>query len=145
MNFTLLQAAVKSVGWEQLIFFVPLVILFALTIFIVIIGNSNPLIPTIYFLSVTSLLIVLFLSEMGSFSNIYQKVGMISFIIIFLLPGAYYLNKTIEQKKTVIESKENNLESDIYKQIKNLKELKEKGILTEEEFQDKKQKLLDKI
>ncbi len=150
MNFTLLQAAAQRDGWSQLIFFIPLMIFLAITIFIVIKGNSKPLIPTIYFLGISTLLFITLLSEIDTFSN-FEKAGVISFIIIFLLPGAYYLYKTIDQNsnKSKITSSanfsENNLQTDIYTQITNLNELKEKGIITEDEFQDKKKKLLAKI
>ena len=51
-------------------------------------------------------------------------------------------NKIIESDNT---QKSTNINDDIYKDIEKLAELKDKGILTEEEFNQKKQVLLDRI
>ncbi len=158
MNFTLLQAATKSVGWgQQLIFFVPMIIFIASLVFVIRKGKSQPLIPTIFFLGLGFLIllgIIISLFDYGlTYSNHYRESMASYFILmlIFLVPGTYYLYKAIQKKNINSkitaneETSTNNLQTDIYTQITNLNELKEKGIITEDEFQDKKKKLLAKI
>lgn len=155
MNFTLLQAAAKSGGWEQMIFFIPMM---ALIVLVVWLGETKPLIPTIFFLLFGLLTLLTTINELSDYrlryySKDYEKhtVVLLVFTLIYLVPGVYYLYKTIEKnsnKNKIVTTSENtveNLQIDVYTQIKNLNELKEKGILTDEEFQDKKQKLLAKI
>lgn len=51
----------------------------------------------------------------------------------------------VENNKIIEADKSKNINEDIYKDIEKLAELRDKGILTEEEFNQKKQVLLDRI
>jgi len=73
--------------------------------------------------------------------------------MVFTSYGYEILSKLIPEKeisyfennKIVESDKSINTSNNIYRDIEKLAELKEKGILTEEEFNEKKQLLLDKI
>ena len=70
-------------------------------------------------------------------------------IYIFFNPETYdvFLNLLPQKEINFIKTKREtpNNENDIVNQIKRLAQLKEEGILTEEEFSDKKKTLLEKI
>lgn len=150
MNFTLLQAAAKSGGWNQLIFYVAITVIIMYAIEN---GKTKPLIPTIIFLGFAFLLFPIFLIDPFNigfrYYDHYKKYLLIQ--LVFFVIGGYYLYKSIvknrneNKKNATSENTTDNMQLDVYTQIKNLNELKEKGILNEDEFQEKKKKLLAKI
>ena len=149
MNFTLLQAApANGGGWSQFIFFVPI-----LAIFLIIKGKTKPLIPTLIFLGFGLFCLISNPFSLYTQNEVENKKVLIGFTLIFFLIGGYFLYKVIEmgnirrnkKSTSTFESKEDKPQIDIYIQIKNLNDLKEKGIITDEEFKNKKQILLSRI
>ncbi|OUJ19355.1 putative membrane protein containing PLD-nuclease N-terminal domain [Methanonatronarchaeum thermophilum] len=68
---------------------------------------------------------------------------LLSFTIPIIVPILYYL-LVVKEKKTIIKEKEPN-ESEVIETIEKLYKLKEEGAITEEEYIEKKKKLLKTI
>ena len=135
-----------------LMFFV-LIIIIALPIFSFRIGKKKPLIAGFIFIGIGVFALLIYFLRLAEISNQrhYEdrqniESGSMELIIYLLLSfafGGLYLYKAYLNKNNT--NLNNNIQSDLYTQIKNLSELKEKGIITEAEFEEKKQKLLSKI
>ena len=136
------------VGFEELLFLLLLISIYGIWE-----GRKKPLIASFIFIGIGVFALLKYFLSLAEISNQqhnedrqHNESGFMKLIILILISfaiGGYYLYKAYLNKNNT--NLNNNIQSDLYTQIKNLSELKEKGIITEAEFEEKKQKLLSKI